>query len=188
MRHAAAVERSWFRVVANAEDVKPPWPGEVDGTFAEFHVDDADVDEAFEVWREECAHARAVAASFNSLDDRQGRGGRRRARRPGRVRPRPPRHTAEEAKAMPHRRSVGDVMTEEVVTLRPDTPFQKVAALLDANDIASAPVVDHDGAPVGSYPRPTCCGTRPACPIRRGRTGTTSAPGAKSGPGPRTRS
>ncbi|WP_138896681.1 CBS domain-containing protein [Streptomyces chryseus] len=50
---------------------------------------------------------------------------------------------------MLHRRTVGDVMTEEVVTLRPDTPFQEVAALLDANDIASAPVVDDDGAPVG---------------------------------------
>ncbi|BBJ47340.1 hypothetical protein SSPO_100580 [Streptomyces antimycoticus] len=47
------------------------------------------------------------------------------------------------------RRTVGDVMTEEVVTLRPDTPFQDVAALLDANDIAAAPVVDDNGAPVG---------------------------------------
>ncbi|MGW7055946.1 CBS domain-containing protein [Streptomyces sp. NPDC054887] len=50
---------------------------------------------------------------------------------------------------MLHRRTVGEVMTEEVVTLRPDTPFQEVAALLDANDIASAPVVDADGALVG---------------------------------------
>ncbi|MER8161015.1 CBS domain-containing protein [Streptomyces sp. NPDC094472] len=50
---------------------------------------------------------------------------------------------------MLRRRTVGDVMTEEVVTLRPDTPFQDVAALLDANDIAAAPVVDDNGAPVG---------------------------------------
>lgn len=50
---------------------------------------------------------------------------------------------------MLHRCTVGDVMTEEVVTFRPDTPFQEVAALLDANDIAAAPVVDDDGAPVG---------------------------------------
>ena len=50
---------------------------------------------------------------------------------------------------MLHRRTVGDVMTEEVVTLRPNTPFQEVAALLDANDIVAAPVVDDDGAPVG---------------------------------------
>ncbi|MFI8965055.1 DinB family protein [Streptomyces sp. NPDC053493] len=69
VRHAASVERSWFRVVVNAEDVKVPWPGEVDGTFGEFHVEDADVDEAFGVWREECDRARAVVASFGSLDD-----------------------------------------------------------------------------------------------------------------------
>lgn len=50
---------------------------------------------------------------------------------------------------MLHRRTVGDVMTEEVLTLRPNTPFQEVAALLDANDIVAAPVVDDDGAPVG---------------------------------------
>ncbi|MBO3680470.1 CBS domain-containing protein [Streptomyces sp. NEAU-YJ-81] len=50
---------------------------------------------------------------------------------------------------MLRRRTVGDVMTEEVVTLRPDTPFQEVAALLDANDIAAAPVVDDHGAPLG---------------------------------------
>ncbi|MEU2057834.1 CBS domain-containing protein [Streptomyces bungoensis] len=50
---------------------------------------------------------------------------------------------------MLHRRTVGDVMTEEVITLRPDTPFNEIAALLDANDIAAAPVVDDDGAPVG---------------------------------------
>lgn len=68
VRHAASVERSWFRLVMDAEDVKPPWPGEVDGTFAEFHVEDADVGEAFGVWREECARARAVVDSFDSLD------------------------------------------------------------------------------------------------------------------------
>ncbi|MFF8278534.1 CBS domain-containing protein [Streptomyces lateritius] len=50
---------------------------------------------------------------------------------------------------MLHRRTVGDVMTEEVVTLRPSTPLQEVAALLDANDIVAAPVIDDDGIPVG---------------------------------------
>jgi CBS domain-containing protein len=49
---------------------------------------------------------------------------------------------------MLRRRTVGEVMTEEVVTLRPEAPFQEVAALLDANDIVAAPVVD-DGVPVG---------------------------------------
>ncbi|MGW4732832.1 DinB family protein [Streptomyces shenzhenensis] len=69
VRHAASVERSWFRFALNAEDVRPLWPGKVDGTSAEFHVEDADVDEAFGVWREECVRARAVASSFASLDD-----------------------------------------------------------------------------------------------------------------------
>ncbi|KUO06266.1 DinB family protein [Streptomyces caeruleatus] len=69
VRHVASVERSWFRWIMNVEDVKMPWPGKIDGTFAEFHVEDADVGEAFTVWREECARARAVASSFNSLDD-----------------------------------------------------------------------------------------------------------------------
>ncbi|GHB67568.1 hypothetical protein GCM10010347_42080 [Streptomyces cirratus] len=69
VRHAASVERSWFRFVVNAEEVKAPWPGEVDGTFAEFDVEDADVGEAFDVWHEECVRARAVASAFDSLDD-----------------------------------------------------------------------------------------------------------------------
>ncbi|MEV0299624.1 CBS domain-containing protein [Streptomyces prasinus] len=50
---------------------------------------------------------------------------------------------------MLYRRTVGDVMTEEVITFRPTTPLQEVAALLDANDIVAAPVVDENGAPVG---------------------------------------
>lgn len=68
VRHAASVERSWFRFALNAEDLESLWPGEVDGTFADFHVEDADVEEAFAVWHEECAHARAVARSFASVD------------------------------------------------------------------------------------------------------------------------
>ncbi|URN11424.1 CBS domain-containing protein [Streptomyces radiopugnans] len=50
---------------------------------------------------------------------------------------------------MLYRHTVGDVMTEDVVTFRPDTPLPEVAALMDANDIVAAPVVDDDGAPVG---------------------------------------
>ncbi|MFE0878064.1 DinB family protein [Streptomyces smyrnaeus] len=75
VRHAASVERSWFRFALNAEDVGPLWPGEVDGTAAEFHVEDADADEAFEVWHGECVRARAVASSFASLDDTVDCGG-----------------------------------------------------------------------------------------------------------------
>lgn len=50
---------------------------------------------------------------------------------------------------MLHRRTVGDVMTGDVVTVRPDTSVEDVVGLLDANDIVAAPVVDDDGALVG---------------------------------------
>ncbi|MFJ1998741.1 mycothiol transferase [Streptomyces asiaticus] len=40
VRHAASIERSSFRFALGAEDVRSLWPGEVDGTFAEFHVED----------------------------------------------------------------------------------------------------------------------------------------------------
>ncbi|MEU1593018.1 CBS domain-containing protein [Streptomyces sp. NPDC005708] len=50
---------------------------------------------------------------------------------------------------MLHRRTVGDVMTKDVITVRPTTPFHEIAALLDANDIAAAPVIDDEGVPIG---------------------------------------
>lgn len=75
VRHAASVERSWLRFALNAEDVGPLWPGEIDGASTEFHVEDADADEAFEAWHEECVRARAVACSFASLDDTVDCGG-----------------------------------------------------------------------------------------------------------------
>jgi CBS domain-containing protein len=72
---------------------------------------------------------------------------------------------------MLHRRTVGDVMTEEVITLRPDTPFHEVAALLDANDIAAAPVVDEDGAPVGVVSSSDVLRHETGMPDPRGRDG-----------------
>ncbi|MET9435911.1 DinB family protein [Streptomyces sp. NPDC006551] len=68
VRHAAEVERSWFRSALSGEDRKALWPS-VKGEFAEFHVDDADVDEAFVFWREACEDSRAVTDAFESLDD-----------------------------------------------------------------------------------------------------------------------
>ncbi|WP_327068604.1 CBS domain-containing protein [Kitasatospora sp. NBC_01302] len=42
-------------------------------------------------------------------------------------------------------RTVHDVMTQGVVTARPDTPFKEVAGLFHRNDITAVPVVDdHD--------------------------------------------
>ncbi|MET7754314.1 DinB family protein [Streptomyces sp. NPDC005389] len=68
VRHAAEVERGWFRNTLNGERSRSPWtpPGSTDR--ADFDVDHADVDEAFTVWREECARARAIVAAADSLD------------------------------------------------------------------------------------------------------------------------
>ncbi|MEV8569381.1 DinB family protein [Streptomyces sp. NPDC051322] len=71
VRHAAEVERSWFRLVLNAEDCKPLWP-RISGELAEFRVDDADVDEAWVLWREACEGSRAAADAVESLDDTVG--------------------------------------------------------------------------------------------------------------------
>ncbi|MEU6554320.1 DinB family protein [Streptomyces sp. NPDC046915] len=68
VRHAAEVETNWFRFVLNQEQLKPRWPA-VDGVWGEFLVADADVDEAFTLWREACEGSRAVTDSFESLDD-----------------------------------------------------------------------------------------------------------------------
>ncbi|MER6362831.1 CBS domain-containing protein [Kitasatospora sp. NPDC001527] len=46
-------------------------------------------------------------------------------------------------------RSVNDVMTPEVVTARPDTPFKEIAALFHRNDITAIPVVDDQDRPLG---------------------------------------
>ncbi|WP_224281967.1 CBS domain-containing protein [Streptomyces sp. LS1784] len=46
-------------------------------------------------------------------------------------------------------RSVNDVMTHEVVTARPDTPFKEVAALFHRNDVTAIPVIDDQGRPLG---------------------------------------
>jgi hypothetical protein len=68
VRHAVEIERSWFRMVLNGEDCKPLWP-RINGEFAEFHVEDADVDEAFAFWRAACEGSRAAADAVESLDD-----------------------------------------------------------------------------------------------------------------------
>ncbi|MFF0434018.1 DinB family protein [Streptomyces sp. NPDC004327] len=68
VRHAAEVERGWFRNVINGERSRSPWtpPGSTD--WAEFDVDDADVAEGFAYWRDEMARARAIVAAAPSLD------------------------------------------------------------------------------------------------------------------------
>jgi len=68
VRHAAEVERSWFRNVLGGQATTARWPGPRPGVFAEFEVADADPDEAFAAWREECAYAREFTAAAASLD------------------------------------------------------------------------------------------------------------------------
>ncbi|MGW2840196.1 DinB family protein [Streptomyces sp. NPDC001493] len=68
VRHAAEVERSWFGMVVSGEDLKALWP-RVDGESADFHVEDADADEAFAFWSEACEASRTAAAAVGSLDD-----------------------------------------------------------------------------------------------------------------------
>lgn len=50
---------------------------------------------------------------------------------------------------MPGRRTVGSVMTTDVTTVGPDTPFKAVAVLLATWNISGAPVVDEDGQVLG---------------------------------------
>jgi uncharacterized damage-inducible protein DinB len=68
VRHIAEVERNWFRRALANEDAPPYYysDDDPDGDFD--NVDTADVAEAFATWRAECAHARAVVASFSDLD------------------------------------------------------------------------------------------------------------------------
>jgi CBS-domain-containing membrane protein len=46
-------------------------------------------------------------------------------------------------------RTVQDVMTHEVTTVRRDTPFKTVVRLLAANDVTAVPVVDSENRPIG---------------------------------------
>ncbi|MFG2823948.1 DinB family protein [Kitasatospora sp. NPDC048365] len=68
VRHLAEVERIWFRAVVNGEDGAAHWPTPPGEAFAEFDVADADPDEAFRVWDEECARSRATVDAAESLD------------------------------------------------------------------------------------------------------------------------
>jgi hypothetical protein len=63
VRHMAEVENNWFRFWLGGEGPIARYEGDQD-----FEVDSADVAEAFDYWRSECAHAREVVATFDSLD------------------------------------------------------------------------------------------------------------------------
>jgi hypothetical protein len=65
VRHMGDVELNWFRFWLGGQEPKPRYDGSTDFD----DIDGADVSEAFEHWRSECANAREVVASFDSLDD-----------------------------------------------------------------------------------------------------------------------
>ncbi|MDK1475441.1 DinB family protein [Streptomyces sp. 549] len=67
VRHMAEVERTWFRQVLKGETVNGLWP-DFGGDHGEFHVEDADREEAFSAWRTACEEARDVVSTFPSLD------------------------------------------------------------------------------------------------------------------------
>lgn len=46
-------------------------------------------------------------------------------------------------------RTVGELMTRDVVSVRPDTPFKELAGLLAERRVTAVPVVDAAGRPVG---------------------------------------
>ncbi|MFC3574492.1 CBS domain-containing protein [Streptomyces yaanensis] len=45
--------------------------------------------------------------------------------------------------------TVSEVMTRDVVTVRPDTSFKEITSVLSSHGISAVPVADEDGAPVG---------------------------------------
>jgi CBS domain-containing protein len=45
--------------------------------------------------------------------------------------------------------TVESVMTNEVVTARPETPFKELVSLMDEHGVSGLPVVDRDGRPTG---------------------------------------
>jgi uncharacterized damage-inducible protein DinB len=67
IRHMAEGERQWFRIVLAGKPESYHYYTDEEPE-AEFDVEDADVAEAFETWRSECADARSVVAATPSLD------------------------------------------------------------------------------------------------------------------------
>ncbi|GJF34483.1 hypothetical protein KNE206_71830 [Kitasatospora sp. NE20-6] len=79
-------------------------------------------------------------------------------------------------------RNVHDVMTQEVVTARPDTPFKEVVALFHRNDITAVPVVDDQDRPIGMVSEADLIRKEAVLPDPEGRT-----PGRRLPPADRAR-
>jgi uncharacterized damage-inducible protein DinB len=67
VRHMAEVERTWFRIVINGEDIPLVWSDEGDYQVA-YDASTATRPEAFAAWRAEVEHARRIEEAAESLD------------------------------------------------------------------------------------------------------------------------
>ena len=67
VRHMAEVERTWFRIVANREDIPLVWSGRRDYQAA-YDATTATRTEAFDAWQREVEHARRIEREAESLD------------------------------------------------------------------------------------------------------------------------
>lgn len=68
VRHLAGVERWWFRIQFAGEDVPLLFYSDDDPS-QDFDSLDGDVEEAFAVWRAECARSRQIVAGAASFDE-----------------------------------------------------------------------------------------------------------------------
>ena len=64
---------------------------------------------------------------------------------------------------------VKDIMTTRVVTVRPDTSYRKVAAMLREHRVSGFPVVDGDGIVVGVVSESDLLARQEAPGLRRKR-------------------
>lgn len=67
VRHMAEVERTWFRMAINGEDIPLVWSGRRDYQAA-YDTSGATGAEAFAAWEAEIAHARRIEREAESLD------------------------------------------------------------------------------------------------------------------------
>lgn len=71
--------------------------------------------------------------------------------------------------------TVGEVMTRDVVTVRPETPFKEIAVLLADNGISSVPVADSEGVLLGLVSEADLLRKQAEQPDLPGRPGTPPA-------------
>ncbi|MEU0844428.1 DinB family protein [Streptomyces sp. NPDC005962] len=67
VRHMAEVERTWFRIVVNREDMPLVWSDQRDYQVA-YDATTATRTEAFDAWQREVDHARRIENEAESLD------------------------------------------------------------------------------------------------------------------------